>query len=188
MPQDDVLLSADQGIPSRTHDKRVSRSVGRYRVPLLILLFLFGWYIVASSGMNISRKQIALTPSAGPASITQHPVPSSVSGTGAGATQTLPGTGSGTATPAATCLNPLDVTCWMQNAAQWLAQQIMNALQPVINALLSSPLNILTQTPPADTYANPTVISWWQAFLAVVDLAGALPRVVGGVNVIGGRY
>jgi hypothetical protein len=84
------------------------------------------------------------------------------------------------ATPVATCLNPLDVTCWLQNVAQWLAQQIMNELQPVINALFSSPLNILTQTPPADTYANPTVISWWQAFLAVVDLAMACLVVIGG--------
>ena len=167
MPQDDVILSTDQGIPARTHDKR---SVSRYRVPLLILLTLFGWYIVASSGMNIGMKQMVSSPSASTASITQHAVSSSASGDGAGAIQTLPGARTGTATPAATCLNPLDVTCWLQNAAQWLAQQIMNALQPVITALLSSPLNILTQTPPADTYANPTVISWWQAFLAVVDL------------------
>src|SRR5947209_17344344 len=64
----------------------------------------------------------------------------------------------------------------------------MNALQPVINALFSIPLNILTQTPPADTYANPTVISWWQAFLAVVDLAGACLVVIGGYNVMVGRY
>jgi hypothetical protein len=58
----------------------------------------------------------------------------------------------------------------------------------VITTLLSSPLNILTQTPPADTYANPTVISWWQAFLAVVDLAVACLVVIGGYNVMVGRY
>jgi hypothetical protein len=186
MPQDDVLFSADQGIPTRTHDKPVSRSAHRYRVPLLILLFLFGWYIVASSGMNISRKQMALSPSVGFVSITRHAVSSSASG--AGAISTLPGIRSSTDMPVATYLNPLDVTCWLQNAAQWLAQQIMNALQPVINALLGSPLNILTQTPPADTYANPTVISWWQAFLAVVDLAVACLVVIGGYNVMVGRY
>ena len=188
MPQDDVLLSTDLGIPTGMHDKRVARSVRRYRVPLLILFTLFGWYIVASSGMNISRKQMALSPSAGPASITRHAVSSSPSGDGAGATQTIPDARTGTATPAVTCLNPLDVTCWLQNAARWLAQQIMNALQPVINALLSSPLSILTQTPPADTYANPTVMSWWQAFLAVVDLAVACLVVIGGYNVMVGRY
>ena len=78
-----------------------------------------------------------------------------------------------------------DVTCWLQNAAQWVAQQITSALQPVINTILQSPLNIITQTPPADTYQNPTVTVWCSAFLAVVDLA--LASVIGGYNVIVGR-
>ncbi len=93
----------------------------------------------------------------------------------------------GTTAQAALCLNPLDVTCWLQNAAQWVAQQITSALQPVINALLKSPLNIITQTPPADTYQNGTVLTWSNAFLAVVDLALASLIVVGGYNVIVGR-
>ncbi|MEO8971734.1 MAG: hypothetical protein ABI406_09065, partial [Ktedonobacteraceae bacterium] len=93
-----------------------------------------------------------------------------------------------TTTPRGTCWNPLDVTCWLQNAAQWIAQQIMNALQPVVTALLQSPLSILTQTPPADTYSNPTVITWWTSFLAVADLALACFVVIGGYNVIVGRY
>ena len=185
--QEDAL-SAEQLLSAHTHHTQASGSARRYRIPFLILLTLFGFYIVTSSGMNVSRKQVALSPSASSASTTQHAVSSSASGAGAGATQTLPGTPGDIAKPAATCLNPLDVTCWLQNAAQWLAQQIMNALQPVITALLSSPLNILTQTPPADTYANPTVISWWQAFLAVVDLAGACLVVIGGYNVMVGRY
>src|SRR6266446_1442657 len=125
--QDDAL-SAEQLLSAHTHHIQASGSVRRYRIPLLILLTLFGFYIVTSSGMTISRKQIASSPSAGPASITRHALSSSPSGDGAGATQTLPGARTGTTTPAATCLNPLDVTCWLQNAAQWLAQQIMNAL------------------------------------------------------------
>src|SRR5258708_16438414 len=68
-----------------------------------------------------------------------------------------------------------------------MAQQLMNALQPVIGAIMSSPLNILTQTPPADTYQNPVVITWWNAFLAVVDLALASLIVIGGYNVMVGR-
>src|SRR5205823_990150 len=87
----------------------------------------------------------------------------------------------------AMCLNPLDATCWLQNAAQWMAQQLMSALQPVIWAIMHNPLNILTQTPPVDTYQNPTVITWWNAFLAVVDLALASLIVIGGYNVIVGR-
>ena len=74
------------------------------------------------------------------------------------------------ALPAALC-NPFDVICWLTNAAQWLGQQIMNALQSVINGLLHGPLDIITQTPLADTYQNGTVITWANAFLAVVDLA-----------------
>jgi hypothetical protein len=87
----------------------------------------------------------------------------------------------------ALCLNPLDVTCWLQSASQWLAQQIVGALQPVVAAILNSPLNILTQTPPADTYQNSTVMRWFTAFLDVVDLALASLIVVGGYNVIVGR-
>ena len=90
--------------------------------------------------------------------------------------------------PAAVCLNPLDATCWLQNAAQWMAQQVMGALQPVIGAIMHNPLNILTQTPPADTYQNPVVITWWNAFLAVVDLALASLIVIGGYNVVVGRH
>ena len=87
-----------------------------------------------------------------------------------------------------TCWNPLDVTCWLQNAAQWIAQQIMNALQPVVTALLQNPLSILTQTPAADTYSNPTVITWWTSFLGVVGLALGCMVVIGGYNVMVGRY
>ena len=57
MPQDDVLLSADQGILTRTHNKRASQLARRYRVPLLILLTLFGWYIATSSGMNMGSRE-----------------------------------------------------------------------------------------------------------------------------------
>src|SRR6266699_4718744 len=90
--------------------------------------------------------------------------------------------------PAAVCLNPLDATCWLQNAAQWMAQQLRGALQPVIGAIMHNPLNILTQTPPADTYQNPVVITWWNAFLAVVDLALASLIVIGGYNVVVSRH
>jgi hypothetical protein len=92
----------------------------------------------------------------------------------------------GATTQAAFC-NPLDVTCWLQNAAQWVAQQVTSALQPVINVLLKSPLNIITQTPPADTYQNPTVSTWCSAFLTVIDLALASLIVIGGYNMIVGR-
>lgn len=83
--------------------------------------------------------------------------------------------------------NPFDVICWLTNAAQWLGQQIINALQSVMNGLLHGPLDIITQTPPADTYQNGRVIAWSNAFLAVVDLALASLIVIGGYNVIVGH-
>ncbi len=46
---------------------------------------------------------------------------------------------------------------------------------------------MITQTPPADTYQNPTVSAWCSAFLTVVDLALASLIVIGGYNVIVGR-
>jgi hypothetical protein len=92
----------------------------------------------------------------------------------------------GAALTAASC-NPFDVICWLTNAAQWIGQQIINALQNVINGLLHGPLDIITQTPPADTYQNATVITWANAFLAVVDLALASLIVIGGYNVMVGR-
>jgi len=68
-----------------------------------------------------------------------------------------------------------------------MAGQVMNALQPVIGGILDNPLSILTQTPPSDTYSNATIITWWNGFLSVVDLALASLIVIGGYNVIVGR-
>src|SRR5260370_33620 len=54
-------------------------------------------------------------------------------------------------------------------------------------ALLKSPLNSITQPPPAAAYQNGTVIAWSNGFLTVVDLALASLIVIGGYNVIVGR-
>jgi hypothetical protein len=157
-----------------------------YRMCVLLVLVLFGLHLLAAgsgagSGANLTGQQSTSDQTR------------LVSGRGI----TLQvGLGDGAASnertdanvPAQVCLNPLDATCWLQNAAQWMAQQVMNALQPVIGAIMRNPLNILTQTPPADTYQNPTVITWWQSFLAVVNIALASLIVIGGYNVVVGRY
>jgi len=62
----------------------------------------------------------------------------------------------------------------------------MGALQPVVGDILDG--NIVTQTPPDDTYNNGTLLIWWSGFLSVVDLALACLIVIGGYNVIVGRY
>jgi hypothetical protein len=136
-------------------------------VPLALGVFLF----TAGPGAGKGPSQSASPTPTGQAVIhtrlAASPGTASSSGLGIGAApdartaRTVPGL----------CINPLNVTCWLQSASQWLAQQIINALQPVIAAILNSPLNILTQTPPADTYQNPTVMRWFAAFLDVVDLA-----------------
>jgi hypothetical protein len=93
-----------------------------------------------------------------------------------------------TTLPSASCINPLDASCWTQQIAQWIAGQIMNAIQPIIAAIDTNPLNMLTQTPPSDTYQNATVITVWTGFLQVVDLALASIIVIGGYNAIVGGH
>jgi hypothetical protein len=130
-----------------------------YRVCLLLVLALFGLHLFtaesdARSGGPLSVRKTA---SGQTGLVSDQSFPLQV-GLGAGATS---GGVANVNTPVATCLNPLDATCWLQNAAQWMAQQVKNALQPVIGAIMRNPLNILTQTPPTDTYQNPTVVTWW---------------------------
>jgi hypothetical protein len=167
----------------RTSPRRLPRCYGVF---FLLVLVLFGLHLLAAGpGTGSGEHHSGQQTSSGHMGLVSGNGFSLQVGQGAGATT------SGMAnanTPVAVCINPLDATCWLQNAAQWMAQQIMNALQPVIGAIMHNPLNILTQTPPADTYQNPTVITWWQSFLAVVDLALASLIVIGGYNVVVGRH
>ena len=158
----------------------------RYRICVLLILALFGLHLLAAGSGAGSGESLSVqrTASGQVGLVAGSSLPLEV-GSGAGAASD----GSANATtPAAECLNPLDATCWLQNAAQWMAQQVMGALQPVIGSIMNNPLNILTQTPPADTYQNPVVTTWWQSFLAVVDLALASLIVIGGYNVVVGRH
>src|SRR5579863_3089814 len=169
----------------QSRDKR-----GQHHMPhrwcLLILLAVFGFVLLAhgaGAGTPGTTQAALFSPTV---------VHSQTGGVQAHAADAAAGMGAGntsagntrTTGPTATCWDPLDVTCWLQNAAQWIAQQIMNALQPVVTMLLQSPLNILTQTPPADTYSNATVITWWTSFLGVANLALACLVVIGGYNVM----
>src|SRR5260221_6239011 len=181
---------ADENLALRS-ERQISpyHHLRRYRFCALLVLALFGLHLLAAGsgagkGDPLTAQQAA--PGHAPiqtAQASEHRTPLAV-GMGAGASSSER---TGATAQAAVCLNPLDVTCWLQNAAQWVAQQIINALQPVINAILKSPLNIITQTPPADTYQNSTVSVWCSAFLTVVDLALASLIVIGGYNMIVGR-
>jgi hypothetical protein len=188
MYPDHVLQESDvtdvQHVPERDQRTSSRRFPRRYRICVLLVLTLFGLHLLAvgaGSGESLSVQRTA----SGQVGLVIGPGLSLGIGLGAG---TAPDGSANAHAPAAVCLNPLDATCWLQNAAQWMAQQVMGALQPVIGAIVNNPLNILTQTPPSDTYQNPTVITWWNAFLAVVDLALASLIVIGGYNVVVGRH
>ena len=185
-----VLQESDvadvQHEPERDQRMSPRRFPRRYRICVVFVLTLFGLHLLAAgsgagSGESLSGQQSA---SGNAGLVSGNGFPLEV-GLGAGSTS---GGMTNANVPAAVCLNPLDATCWLQNAAQWMAQQLMGALQPVIGAIMHNPLNILTQTPPADTYQNPVVNTWWNAFLAVVDLALASLIVIGGYNVVVGRH
>ena len=183
---DEQARVEEQRTPKRTETKCLQRLPLCVRICLLLLLMIFGLYLLATgstmgSGASLTGHESA---SSQTSLVSGHGFPLPV-GLGAGATS---GGLANANTPVATCLNPLDATCWLQNAAQWMAQQVMGALQPVIGAIMHNPLNILTQTPPGDTYQNPVVNTWWQSFLAVVDLALASLIVIGGYNVVVGRH
>lgn len=180
----------EQQVPGRDQRTSPRRLPWRCRVSALLVLALFGLHLLAATpgavkGNTLPAQHFVSSHASVHTSLVAGLAPLPEVGLRAGAASNA---SSGANAPVAQCINPFDATCWLQNAAQWMAQQIMNALQPVIGAIMSSPLNILTQTPPADTYQNPTVITWWNDFLAVVDLALASLIVIGGYNVVVGRY
>ena len=187
---DERDVANKQHTPRRGQQMSSRRILPRSLGFILLVLALFGLYLLATSS-GAGKEDTLSQPHASPgyvsiqASFAAGTAPSPALGMGAGAAS---GERTDATTQAAPCTNPFDVTCLMQNAAQWMAEQIMNALQPVIGAILKSPLNILTQTPPADTYQNATVITWSNGFLAVVDLALASLIVIGGYNVVVGRH
>jgi hypothetical protein len=173
-------------VPERDQRTSPRRFPRRYRICILLVLTLFGLHLLAAGSSAGSGERPSMQRTAfGQTGLLVGPGMAFEVGLGAGAAS---GGSTNANAPAAVCLNPLDATCWLQNAAQWMAQQVMGALQPVIGVIMHNPLNILTQTPPVDTYQNPVVITWWNAFLTVVDLALASLIVIGGYNVVVGRY
>ena len=189
----DHLIGDESGVdreqaPRRKQHISPYRDLRRYRICVLLVLALFGLHLL-TGGQGKSNSHALTAQQAVPGRTSIQSVQASVPrtpvsvGMGAG---TSSGERTGATLPAASC-NPFDVNCWLTNAAQWLGQQILNALQPVINSLMQSPLDIITQTPPTDTYQNGTVITWANAFMAVVDLALASLIVIGGYNVMVGR-
>ena len=142
----DEDVADKQYVFRRKQHTSASRHLRRYRV--CVLLVLFGLHLLATRP-GAGNSHTLTAQQAAPAHMSIQTAQASASraplsvGMGAGAS-----TSERTAStlPAASC-NPFDVICWLTNAAQWIGQQIINALQSVINGLLHGPLDIITQTP-----------------------------------------
>src|SRR5260370_9348109 len=98
--------------------------------------------------------------------------------------------------PSATCSSPspLDPTCWAQLAAkamaQWIAQAILSALQPLIESIDHNSLNILTQTPllgqnvASSSPLDATIVALWNWAIGVVDAALTIFLILGGYPIM----
>jgi hypothetical protein len=150
-----------------------------YRLLLLIVLSLIGFFVLAGSGIRTAGKPLhgavphtAINASA-PVHQTQQPHTMSGAGEGLPQASTLP----------AFCA-PFDVNCWLSQAAQWIAQNIFNVLQPLVDAINQSSLNVITQTPAAGTYQNATVMQFTTWSIGVVNAAVAVFIVIAGYNIM----
>jgi hypothetical protein len=98
--------------------------------------------------------------------------------------------------PTAACSspNPLDPACWAQLAAkamaQWIAQAILSALQPLIESIDHNSLNILTQTPllgqnvSRSSPLDATIVALWNWAIGVVDAALTIFIILGGYTIM----
>ncbi|GIW07529.1 MAG: hypothetical protein KatS3mg060_2334 [Dehalococcoidia bacterium] len=65
-----------------------------------------------------------------------------------------------------------------------LLRGISDALRKVVGGVLGSSLNFITQTPPAGTYASPTVQTLWGVVRTIANAALVLVALWGGFNLI----
>jgi len=149
-----------------------------YRSIFLIVLFLIGLFVLVAAGGRAERS---------PMLAASHPMPSS---TPVAAPQHQPstqvGNGEGFAHPATTsafCL-PTDLTCLLNQAAQWVAKAIFSVIGPIVDTIDQNSLNFITQTPPVGTYANATVMQFTTWSIGVVDAAVAVFIVIAGYNLM----
>ncbi len=150
-----------------------------YRFLLLIVLLLIGLYVLAGSGARAVGSSTPTTAQATALSASAPVRPRHHLGIQAGG-------GGGVSHPAtapAICL-PTDLTCLLNQAAQWVAKAIFSVIQPIVDTIDQNSLNFITQTPPAGTYANATVMQFTTWSLSVVDAAVAVFVVIAGYNLM----
>jgi hypothetical protein len=155
------------------------RHTSSYQLISLAILTLLGFFVLAGSGIKTTEvpAQRAAPHTASNVSSPSQQMQQASMLSGAG--EELPQT----ATLPAFCA-PFDVNCWLGQAAQWIAQNIFNVLQPLVDAINQSSLNFITQTPPAGTYQNPIVIQFTTWSIGVVNAAVAIFIVIAGYNIM----
>jgi len=145
---------------------------------LLIALVLIGLLVLGAAGGRAER---------GPMLAASHPMPRSTpiatpqhqpsTQVGAGVTFAHPTTAS------AFCL-PTDLTCLLNQAAQWVSKAIFSVIQLIVDTIDQNSLNFITQTPPAGTYQNATVMQFTTWSIGVVDAAVAIFIVIADYNLM----
>jgi hypothetical protein len=138
---------------------------------LLIALVLIGLLVLGAAGGRAERSPM---PRSTPITTPQHQPGTQV---GAGDWAAHP------ATTAAFCL-PTDLTCLLNQAAQWVAKAIFSVIGPIVDTIDQHSLNFITQTPPAGTYQNATVMQFTTWSIGVVDAAVAIFIVIAGYNLM----
>jgi hypothetical protein len=145
---------------------------------LLIALVLIGLFVLGAAGGRAERSPMLAAsrpmPLSTPIATPQHQ-PSTQVGKGEGVAHP--------ATTAAFCL-PTDLTCLLNQAAQWVAKAIFSVIGPIVDTIDQNSLNFITQTPPAGTYQNATVMQFTTWSIGVVDAAVAVFIVIAGYNLM----
>jgi len=161
------------------HMNHLYRHRRSFRLLFLTVLTLIGFYVLAGSGIRTAGvpTQAAMSHAT---TISSAPVQQSHQATTlSGAGESIPQK----STLPAFCA-PFDVNCWLTQAAQWIAQNIFNVLQPLVDAINQSSLNFITQTPAAGTYQNATVMQFTTWSISVVNAAVAVFIIIAGYNIM----
>lgn len=109
------------------------------------------------------------------------------SGRGAGGSAIIP---QEPTVPSSFCL-PSDISCIINNVSSSIASGVESAFQPISDAILSNPADIIDQTPlfvNDNAAQNSAIINLNNFFVKVVDIAFACLLLIAGYNVIVGRH
>ena len=169
--------SGDISVADQSSHRRTCRWTSRF-VSLLVFSFM-GIYLLA--GMEASHTSTTLKPTRLSAHVAiQH----SRSGTQAGAGEGIVNISRTVSSTAPTLCLPTDLTCLLNQAAQWVASAVISVVQPLIDKIDQNSLNFITQTPPEGTYQNATVMQFTQWSISVVNVAVAVFIVIAGYNIM----